>query len=68
MTQRPDPILRGQPVELLPGMVCAGNRNGISGTDDRLPPVYRSGAMDAFKLPSRMGNRLHYRDGRVETI
>lgn len=26
----------------------------------------RPGAMDAFSLPSRMGNWLHYRDGRVE--
>lgn len=68
MTQRPDPILRGQPVDLQPGMVCAGNRNGISGTADRLPPVYRSGAMDAFKLPSRWGRELRYPDGRVETI
>lgn len=24
--------------------------------------------MDAFKLPSRMGDRLHYRDGRVEQM
>lgn len=28
----------------------------------------RPGAMDAFDLPSRMGNWLHYRDGRVERI
>lgn len=28
----------------------------------------RPGAMDAFDLPSRMGRRLHYRDGRVELI
>lgn len=28
----------------------------------------RPGAMDAFALPSRMGNRLHYRDGRVERM
>lgn len=28
----------------------------------------RPGAMDAFSLPSRMGNRLHYRDGRVERM
>lgn len=27
----------------------------------------RPGAMDAFSLPSRMGSRLHYRDGRVES-
>lgn len=28
----------------------------------------RPGAMDAFALPSRMGNRLHYRDGRVQQL
>lgn len=31
-------------------------------------PFHRPGAMDAFALPSRMGNRLHYRDGRVMEI
>ena len=28
----------------------------------------RPGAMDAFSLPSRMGNWLHYRDGRIERV
>ena len=28
----------------------------------------RPGALDALALPSRMGNRLHYRDGRVEVL
>ncbi len=28
-------------------------------------PSNRPGAMDAFALPSRMGDTLHYRDGRV---
>jgi DNA-binding MarR family transcriptional regulator len=32
------------------------------------PYQVRPGAMDAFKLPSRMFNRLHYRHGRVEEI
>lgn len=32
------------------------------------PYAGRPGAMDACALPSRMGNRLHYRDGRVETV
>lgn len=31
-------------------------------------PFHRPGAMDAFALPSRMGNRLHYRDGRVQEV
>jgi hypothetical protein len=28
----------------------------------------RPGADDALKIPSRSGNRLTYRDGRVETL
>lgn len=28
----------------------------------------RPGALDALALPSRMGRRLHYRDGRVEVL
>lgn len=32
------------------------------------PYTGRPGAMDAMALPSRMGNRLHYRDGRVDNI
>lgn len=31
-------------------------------------PFHRPGAMDAFALPSRMGNHLHYRDGRVQEV
>jgi hypothetical protein len=49
-------------------MACAGNRNGISGTGDLRPMVYRDGALDAFALPSRMGSRLVYPDGRVEYV
>jgi hypothetical protein len=28
----------------------------------------RPGANDALELPSRMGNRLHYRDGKTEPV
>lgn len=28
----------------------------------------RSGANDAMKLPSRIGDRLHYRDGRTAPV
>ena len=28
----------------------------------------RPGALDALALPSRMGQRLHYRDGRMEVL
>lgn len=68
MPKHTQPEQVNPPIELKPGMVCAGNRNGLSGTADHLPMAYRPGSLDANKLPSRMGNRLHYRDGRVETI
>lgn len=32
------------------------------------PYAGRPGAMDANNLPSRMGDRLHYRDGRTEDV
>lgn len=32
---------------------------------DMLAPPARHGAVDALQVPSRMGNRLYYRDGRV---
>lgn len=60
--------LLGQPIALEPGMVCAGNRNGFMGTGDLRPMVYRAGSLDASELPSRMGNKLFYRDGRVEEV
>ena len=35
---------------------------------DKLPMVYRPGALDADNLPSRMGDTLIYRDGRKEKL
>jgi hypothetical protein len=32
------------------------------------PPVFRPGAMDFLQFPSRRGNRLYYRDGRVVIV
>ena len=54
--------------DLVPIMTSGGNRNGMSGTADHLPMVYRAGALDADRLPSRMGSRLYYRDGRVVSL
>ncbi len=31
-------------------------------------PPARPGAEDALRIPSRMGDRLHYRDGRVVPV
>jgi hypothetical protein len=53
---------------MVPIMTGSGSRNGIMGTADRMPTVYREGAMDALSLPSRMGEKLHYRDGRIEAV
>lgn len=46
-------------------MTSGGNRNGIAGTGDLRAQVLRPGADDHQALPSRYGNALHYRDGRV---
>jgi hypothetical protein len=40
-------------------------REPYSGGEMR-PFTGRAGAMDALKYPSRVGNRLHYRDGGIE--
>ena len=66
--RKADPIALAATADLVPVMTSGGNRNGLSGTGDRRPMVYRDGALDARECPSRMGNRLHYPDGRVEVI
>lgn len=48
-------------------MTTSSSRNGFSGSADKLPEVYRTGCMDALNIPSRIGDSLHYRDGRVES-
>ena len=48
--------------ERQPTVTSGGSRNGLSGTGDR------EGSREALKLPSRMGDRLYYRDGRVEDL
>lgn len=49
-------------------MTGSSSRNGFSGTADKLPTVMRAGSEDGLALPSRMGDKLHYRDGRVEPV
>ena len=46
---------------------AAMTRDTYDGAELR-PFAGRPAAMDAFALPSRMFNRLHYRDGRVERV
>jgi hypothetical protein len=59
---------KNEPMQLGQGMAAAITRNGYAGTGDLRPPVYRPGSDAAAKLPSRIGNRLHYPDGRVELV
>ena len=68
LLRQPDQFILAATPDLVPAMTSGGNRNSLSGTGDRRAMVYRAGSLDALKLPSRMGNRLHYRDGRVEHI
>lgn len=63
-----DPFAVAASPDMVPAMISGGNRNGLSGNTEHLPMAYRPGSLDANKLPSRMGNYLHYRDGSVETI
>jgi hypothetical protein len=57
-----------EPITLGPGMISASRRSAYQGTGDKRPMVYRPGSNQAAALPSRVGKRLHYPDGRVETI
>lgn len=61
---------------LLRDKVATPNRTRISNTTATDPYDFaelrpfdrRRGALDAFALPSRMGSRLHYPDGRIVEI
>lgn len=43
-------------------------KEGIYDGADLKPTVQRAGAYDGLKHPSRIGDKLHYRDGRVEHV
>lgn len=55
---------------LAPGQreLLTQSRRVTMGNGDCKAPVLRPGAMDAMQLPSRMGSRLVWRDGRVESV
>lgn len=57
-------------MQLAPGQrkLLTQSRRVSMGNGDRKAPVLRPGAMDAMQLPSRMGLRLLWRDGRVERL
>jgi len=42
----PDPYALAVSPDLVPAMVGGGNRNGMSGTGDLRPMVYRDGTLD----------------------
>jgi hypothetical protein len=46
----------------------SSQRDRYEPSADMLAPPARRGANDALQVPSRMGNRLHYRDGRVVEV
>ena len=52
------------PLRDLPLLTSAGRRHAM-GNGDARPVVLRTGALDALQYPSRMGDRLHWRDGTV---
>ncbi|WP_374492788.1 hypothetical protein [Brachymonas sp.] len=45
-----------------------GKQFNLVRTGDMSTPPMRPGAMDYAAIPSRRGNKLYYRDGRIETI
>lgn len=36
--------------------------------DGEMIAAVRPGSQDALELPSKIGNKMHYRDGRVEVV
>lgn len=48
--------------------VCNGNTKGTYAGAELQPFAGRTGAMDAYALPSRTFDKRRYRDGRVEAV
>lgn len=75
-TVRPQTRARRQPTATPPTGSVAGalTHGGLSTTRmaspcaDMLAPAVRVGAEQTLQIPSRVGDRLHYRDGRVAHI
>lgn len=56
------------PIELRPVGNATVDHRAHPYEGQELAPPMRPGAMDAFAWPSRAGDRLYYRDGRVEGV
>ena len=48
-------------------MMCSPRAVAASAAD-LAPPPLRPGSEDAHQFPSRIGDSLHYRDGRIDQI
>jgi hypothetical protein len=68
LARQPNPFILAAREEMVPIMTGSGSRNGTSGTADKLPMTYRTGSMDAAKLPSRIGDTLRFPDGSTEAV
>lgn len=57
-------------IEPVPALAAApiAPSGGVYGGSEMRPYTGRPGAMDAFKFPSRVGDRLHHRDGSVTSV
>jgi hypothetical protein len=51
-----------------PFALTRGLRRAASSAADLAPPPMRPGADTCLDLPSRIGDRLHYRDGRITSM
>jgi hypothetical protein len=51
-----------------PALLTRSPIRSIASAADLAPPAQRPGAQDALAHPSRIGDRLHYRDGRVTDL
>lgn len=48
--------------------ITGSQRRAVASAADLAPPPMRPGTDIALALPSRIGNRLHYRSGRITTM
>lgn len=51
-----------------PALLTGGQRRHAASAADLAPPAMRPGSEACLALPSRIGNALHYRDGRVTSM
>lgn len=52
----------------VPTRISNSSAKGRYNGDEVCMPALRSGADDALQVPSRVGDHLHFRDGRVTDL